>query len=292
MTLRSSALIVDVETIGAELQSLKDESGWQFLWQGDAMHWPQRAPILFPVIGLPRDGMAWFDGVAHRMERHGFAQTLNFDVVQQSDVSASLSAGSNALTRQSYPYQFGLVVDFKLDCARLTVAATVLNEERERTMPFCFGFHPGFAWPLPGRPDKSAHAINVASVGPAKQRRLNGSSLLSNEHVDFESGRDLQLDEGLFASGAVILEDVRPAEILYRAEKGPSIHISTENLPHLGIWSRGQGQYLCIEPWSAVPQAEDYFGNLAAMPYATSLPPGGRATYAMTISVQAGAATT
>lgn len=281
----SEALSVEVATTGAELRSLKDASGQQFLWQGDQTHWQQRAPLLFPVIGLPREGLVWFEGRAYPIERHGFAHGLTFEVVEQSGDAVRLQAIGNAATRLSFPYDFRLVVDYCVSASGLTIAATVINDERDRSMPFCLGFHPGFVWPLPGNTSKSAHVIEVASKATIKERRIASGSLMGVGSTCHGQELRLELDEALFAPGAIILEDAQPLSISYRGPNGPAISIEPRNLAHLGIWSKGQGQYVCIEPWSALPQSEDYLGDLSDRPDATNLAPGTETAFSMTVSI-------
>lgn len=285
VVIRNAALSAEVSPLGAELRSLTTETGAQLLWQGDEAHWPQRAPLLFPVIGLPRDGKVWFEGHPYPIERHGFAHGLTFDVVAQSESSVRLQAMDDADTRRSFPYAFRLVVDYSLDEANLAIAVSVHNREPSRSMPFCFGFHPGFVWPLPGNVAKGGHTLNVTSTATMKERRILSGTMAQASTL---LGKDLhlELEEACFLPSAMIIEDAKPRLISYGGPAGPAISIKTsDTLPHLGVWSRGQGEYVCIEPWSALPQSENYFGDLGDRPDATNLAAGTEAAFSMTVSV-------
>ena len=51
----SGALRAVISVQGAELQSLRDASGEEWLWQAGPA-WPRHAPVLFPIVGrLPGD---------------------------------------------------------------------------------------------------------------------------------------------------------------------------------------------------------------------------------------------
>ena len=50
ITIRSDRLEAVVSPLGAELQSLRDSAGRDYLWDGDAAWWTGRAPILFPIV--------------------------------------------------------------------------------------------------------------------------------------------------------------------------------------------------------------------------------------------------
>lgn len=54
--LKNNLLTVEIDSLGAELQSIVDnQSGYQYLYQGDSPFWGRRSPVLFP-IGKPRVG--------------------------------------------------------------------------------------------------------------------------------------------------------------------------------------------------------------------------------------------
>ncbi|MCR5239316.1 MAG: aldose 1-epimerase family protein, partial [Prevotella sp.] len=44
--LKNEQLSVVISEKGAELQSIKDANGKEYLWQGDPAFWPRRSPIL------------------------------------------------------------------------------------------------------------------------------------------------------------------------------------------------------------------------------------------------------
>ena len=48
--LKNEKLTVVISSHGAELQSIKNEEGREYLWQGDEKYWPRRSPLLFPIV--------------------------------------------------------------------------------------------------------------------------------------------------------------------------------------------------------------------------------------------------
>ena len=50
VALRSPELTVVIEDVGAQLASVRNVRGTEYLWQGDPAVWPRRAPLLFPII--------------------------------------------------------------------------------------------------------------------------------------------------------------------------------------------------------------------------------------------------
>lgn len=54
--IKNEQLCVQISAHGAELQSIKNADGKEFLWQGDPAYWNRRSPLLFPVVcGLWKD---------------------------------------------------------------------------------------------------------------------------------------------------------------------------------------------------------------------------------------------
>lgn len=49
-TLKNQFLEVSVASLGAELQSIKDSNGKEYLWDGNPEFWGRRSPILFPIV--------------------------------------------------------------------------------------------------------------------------------------------------------------------------------------------------------------------------------------------------
>ena len=55
-----------VETLGGELVSYRDERGLEYIWGGDPAYWPGRNPLLFPIVGMLKEGKIRFDGRSPR----------------------------------------------------------------------------------------------------------------------------------------------------------------------------------------------------------------------------------
>ena len=49
--LANDYLTLQLSAHGAELKSIKDDNGKEYLWQGDAQYWARQSPILFPHVG-------------------------------------------------------------------------------------------------------------------------------------------------------------------------------------------------------------------------------------------------
>jgi len=50
--LENEKLRVEIDSLGAELKSVKDKStGQEYMWQADPAFWGRTSPILFPFVG-------------------------------------------------------------------------------------------------------------------------------------------------------------------------------------------------------------------------------------------------
>ena len=49
--IKNDQLTVEISSLGAELQSIKDANGNEYLWDGDPKYWARRSPLLFPIVG-------------------------------------------------------------------------------------------------------------------------------------------------------------------------------------------------------------------------------------------------
>src|SRR5215217_5872830 len=123
--------------------------GRELIWHGDPAHWPQRAPILFPVIGASAGGFVRVEGRSYPVPRHGFARDLPFGLVERRPARARLRLRATGGTLRHYPFCFRLDVIVALAADRLSLRFTVTNAD-DRPMPYAVGFHPGFPWPFDG----------------------------------------------------------------------------------------------------------------------------------------------
>ena len=85
----SDHIKIEVNPFGAELSSLKDGQGNQYLWQADPAFWGKRAPILFPIVGrTPGDRLTLPSG-SFPMPKHGFARQSMFQLIEHTHASCA-----------------------------------------------------------------------------------------------------------------------------------------------------------------------------------------------------------
>ena len=61
-TIKNEYYTITVSTLGAELISVKSNSGYEYMWQNNANFWESHAPILFPTCGKLMDDKYTYRG--------------------------------------------------------------------------------------------------------------------------------------------------------------------------------------------------------------------------------------
>ncbi|CAH1658584.1 MAG: aldose 1-epimerase family protein [Chelatococcus sp.] len=271
-----------VNPAGAELMSL-DHDGRPLLWPGDTNSWAERAPVLFPTIGLVTGGEIRVGGRAYPMPPHGFAKRSLFTVTQRGPDRCSLTLEATSSTREHYPFAFGLRLDYSLDAAGLRMAATISNPGSQ-TLPASFGFHPGFRWPLePGVP-KSSYTIAFADDRRITTKRpAQGFFTDESTVVDLPNGH-LALNDDLFVGGGLFLVAPRSSEVRFGSPDGKlALTVAYENCPDVMVWMKPGAEFLCIEPWHGRPDPAGFKDDFSRKPGLANIPPGESIVVAMTV---------
>ena len=282
--LRNSYLQAEVAELGAELVTLRDVAGREFLWDGAPAFWKGRAPLLFPIVGKVPDDRLLVDGETYPMRQHGLARISPFTLIASDETSCTYRLDASDASRESYPFEFRLEVRYALVGPALTIAAEVANRG-DRLMPVSFGFHPALRWPLPGGGAKEQHEIVFSEMEDAPIRRLDGGLLRAAASPTPIKGRMLALSEELFAEDVLFLDEVRSRSVEYRSPQGPGVRVSFPGMPHLGLWSKAGAGFLCIEPWQGYAAPEGFSDELAAKPGGVAIEAGGSRAFAMSITI-------
>jgi galactose mutarotase-like enzyme len=284
IAIASDALTVRINQTGAELWSITDRDGREYMTDADPAFWTGHAPVLFPVVGSVAHDRIVVDGRAYPMGRHGFARKSHFDIVEQGAGHVRFRLRDSDATRTAYPFAFQLDLAFRVSGWHVEVTAYITNPG-ERDLPFSFGFHPAFAWPLPGGAAKSAHHLTFAHDEPEPIRRLDQTTglVLPEPAPTPVKGRDLPLTSALFDIDAVVWTDQRSRALTYGAPGGASLDLAFPDSPMLGLWQVPGAHYICIEPWQGHADPEGFAGEFATKPGLVILPAGD--THSLHLSV-------
>ena len=288
ISLSSGVLSVSINPLGAELWSLKDAEGRALMTDADPRWWTGRAPLLFPFVGRLRGDGYRLDGREYSLPQHGFARRKAFALVEQDEGAALFRLLPDDDTRANYPFEFRLDMAFALEGGALRMTATVANEGAT-DMPFSFGYHPAFAWPLPYGAPAEVHRVLFEKPEPAPIRRVGYEpGLIALESVPSPvKGQVLAPTHAMFDGDALIWDRLESRSLLWGAPGTPSLRIDFPDTPWLGLWQKPGAHYLCVEPWAGMADPVGFTGEVWDKPGVIRLAPGEEQRFRMDVTLVA-----
>ncbi len=276
VVLKNEFLTVQISTLGAEMLSVKDAQGVEYLWEGDPAFWEGHAPVLFPLCGGLKDGAYLLNGRRYELEKHGFARHEEFSLLRAGKTEAVFLLRENERTFPGFPFPFVFMVAFVLDRDRVRVTYTVHNTGTE-TMYFNVGAHEAYATPG-GIENYEVYFDRSEELAPLP---VHGNLLGRETGAPLVTGHVLPLKKELFMPDALVFGELNSRAVtLARKGGGRTIRVAFDGFDHLLLWQVPGAPYLCIEPWCGLPDFEDADGNIAHKQSITELPAGD--TYART----------
>ena len=80
-TIKNTHLSLTVDSLGAQMTSIKNEAGEEMLWQADKSVWGYHAPMLFPWVGKMKEGKFFVEGEEFAAANHGFIRNVEHTLV-------------------------------------------------------------------------------------------------------------------------------------------------------------------------------------------------------------------
>ncbi len=281
----TAGLTAHVYAQGAELCALSDHAGHPYLWPA-APAWPRHAPNLFPIVGRLRDDTLRHDGASYPLTQHGFARDLPFTWVARSPAGCTLALTDNATTQARYPFPFRFEIDYAAADDSLVITYTVHNTGGG-ILPVSMGAHPAFRWPLqPGLP-KEAYSLVFDADETAPLRGVSGGLLTPADRPSPIHRRALPLRPALFDNDALILPSPNSRSVRFEADQGPGLTVAWDGFTQLGLWSKPDADFLCIEPWHGMASPPDFDGDFVEKPWLMLIAPGQKQSASLTVTLHA-----
>ncbi|WIJ25738.1 aldose 1-epimerase family protein [Devosia sp. RR2S18] len=283
VTIASDQLSVAISPLGAEMQRLTTSDGRDWLWDGDPAFWTGRAPILFPIVGKAPNDQVRIEGELYPMGQHGFARRTEFDLVSSEASSCRFELSASGTTKSIYPFSFRLTLDYRVEERSVHIAAVVENRD-EQPMPFGFGFHPAFLWPLPGC-EGEPHWVRLDnSAEPAMVRLAAGLVKPERLPSPFEGG-DVTVQHAFFDADAMIFPDGAGTGARFQSGE-TAVQLGWHNLPNFALWSKpGEAPFLCLEPWHGMAAEVDGSDRIEDRPFTTVLEAGKSAQFGLRVEL-------
>ena len=278
ITLKNDKLTLTVDSLGAQMQSLKSADGCEYLWEADPAYWGKHAPNLFPFIARLEGGKYCFDGKEYSLPTHGFASKFEYEVEKADGNSAVFTLKSNDEIKAMYPFDFIFKVIYTL-CGDILEINYRVENRGDKRLPFAVGGHPGFRVPLDE--GKSFEDYCLVFDTPCSPDRVGFSEkvLLSGCDTPYplENGDRISLTHSLFDDDAIILKNMSRGVTLCCEGGAHSLTVRFPDMPYLGFWHKPKtdAPYVCIEPWSSLPGRDSVLEDLACKSDLLVLPAGG-----------------
>lgn len=246
ITLQNEELTVKISPLGAEVQSVCDRAGNEFLWQGtDPAVWVGHSPILFPFCGGIRGGSYTHAGRTYTPKKHGFARTMRFTPCAVGETEASFLLTDSEETRAVYPFAFRFVATFRLEGKTLSVSYTTENRSGE-TMYYTVGSHEAYAltedieeYDLIFPENEVFDTYTIEGIHFAKKTERVGE------------GSVLPLDRRYFATDSLGFGQLNSRSVTLASRTGSRrIRVDYAGQDLLVLWQVEGARYLCIEPWT------------------------------------------
>lgn len=255
-TLFNSNLTAKINHIGAELISLESNNK-EYIWEGNPDFWGKHSPVLFPIVGTLKNNTYTYNTISYQLSRHGFARDTEFKLIDKKESSAIFSIQSNEETLKVYPFNFELQIIYTLEDNNLHIQYKVINKGNLQ-MPFSIGAHPAIA--LPGNFEN--YSLQFEKQEPLVYNLLD-NDLISNKTKTLPTTNNkVSLNYSLFENDALIFKTLKTRYLTIIEGQKPLVRIRFEDFPHLGIWTKTNAPFLCIEPWFGYSDSIESTGNI------------------------------
>ena len=260
---------IKIDEIGAEVRAFEC-GGRAVLWNGDPNYWTGVSPLLFPICGGLMDDEFHYKEKKYKLEKHGFARFAKFKPGKITGNSAEFILHSTPETLAQYPFEFTLRVLYTLLENGYTVTCTVENET-DGEMYFSIGSHEAYACPE----GLENYDVIFAKPEDLNASVLNGNLLEYNTVPIIKNSDCLALKTEYFAVDALVFTKLKSrSAVLLNRVTGQKVQVEFPGKDYFLLWTKPGAGYICMEPWTGIPDFVDSTKDLTAKPGITRLEKG------------------
>lgn len=250
--LENEFLCLEIAEMGAEVTRIYDKTeDNEILWEGNPVYWKRHSPVLFPNVGKTYKNRVLINGTQYPTSQHGFARDNVFTCIEAANEKASFMFRSSEETKEVYPFDFELHINYKLNKKELTVEWQVKNCGDE-TMYFTIGGHPAFRFAKPEE-TKADYVLKVPGKEKLEYVLIDiscGCANVDEVHTLQLSEEIYPLSDELFAKDALVVDNGQIEEAwLCHKDGTPYVGVRSAGFPNYGIWSVEGAPFVCLEPW-------------------------------------------
>ena len=280
IVLCNESLTVTISTLGAEIQSVLDQNQIERIWHGDPVYWEGRAPVLFPVAGRLKEGFYFLEGHQYALPQHGFARKREFAVECAKSDAATFLLSGDAGKDPGFPFQYAFRVRYALlgNAVRVEYQADNLDS---RAFWYGVGAHEAYACPE----GIEAYAVEFDREEKLTRRILADGLLTGETALVRERCGILPIEPSLFANDTQIYASLVSRGITLKSSSHQrSVRVDFADFDYLLLWTKPGAGFLCIEPWTNLPDTVDSDQDITKKPGMTRLLPGETRTHTHTIT--------
>ncbi len=274
--LENAQMRISVDTLGAELKSLKNvATGREYMWDAKPEFWKRTSPVLFPIVGSLNNGCYRHGGKEYPMSQHGFARDMEFALLRQAEDELVFVLKSDKETREKYPFDFELEIGYRIEENNLAVSWKVINCG-SREMFFSIGGHPAFLCPLQDGDAQTDCQILFDTRDTIISGVIGSHGALSPRKKAYALNDGyLRITENLFDDDALIVEENQAHAVSLCDKEGKPYLTVRFDAPLFGLWSpaKKNAPFVCIEPWYGRCDRENFTGDLSEREWGNKLQP-------------------
>ncbi len=280
--LRNEQLTIRVAELGAELQSVKDCNGREYMWQAGEQ-WPRHSPILFPLVCSVNNDTYTVDGQEYHLPRHGFARDKVFTLVSKTEEKVTFALHDSEETLRVYPFRFNLAITYRLEENHIHVIWHVENTDT-REIHFQIGGHPAFQ--VPGGKLDGTILLDNDEPMDVLRSYADGSHDMIEVPLEADKGV-LEINNFFFRNDSVKIHKSQTHRAVLMDTTGePAVTVDYKT-PVCAFWSPygKQAPFVCIEPWYGIGDPRDFKGEFKDKPLMNHLLPGASFMSKYTITI-------
>ena len=250
--LTSNQLRVIVNNAGAEIISVKNEDGLEYIWQSNKTIWARHAPVLFPIVGKLKENSFLFDQQSYFLSQHGFARDLDFVLIECTSSSCVYELTSTPETKKNYPFDFTFHIRYQLQNNTLITRYTIINPSSE-AIYFSVGAHPGFNCPLMPNEKYEDYYLEFETSTLVTSLLNNGLITDAKSAIALQDNK-LFLSPSLFQNDALVFENNQINRVsLCSSVSEHRVTLNCKHWPYFGIWTKKDcSEFICLEPWYGI----------------------------------------
>ncbi|MBI2259564.1 MAG: aldose 1-epimerase family protein [Flavobacteriia bacterium] len=286
--LENDFIKLDISSLGAEIKSIfHKDSNINILYKGDTPYWNRSSPVLFPIVGKLKQNTYLYKNKEYVLSQHGFARDLEFSVIEKKVDEIIFELKSSSKTLEIYPFDFVLHIKYQLIDKQIVVQYKISNPSKEQ-MYFSIGAHPAFQIPISKEETFSDYYLEFPQDEYLKRYFINKNSGLffgKSEQIKLNNHL-LDLHYALFEEDALVIKKLKSTKILLKSKKNQyHLEFDRGNLEFLGLWTKKDAPFICIEPWEGLADSENHNQDFTLKEGIISLNPleGKRFNFSFTI---------